>query len=159
MKAAVIYYSLEGNTEFIAKAIAQEANTELIQIKTKKEYPKKGFMKFFVGGKSVLFHEKPELLNKSFDLKEFDTLIIGSPIWVGTYAPAIHSFLSNNDIKNKTIYLFACHGGGGADKYYAKMKERLQGNIVAGTIDFIEPLKGNQEEIKTKLAKFIKDNL
>ena len=159
MKAAVIYYSLEGNTEFIAKMIAQEANAELIQLKTKKEYPKKGFMKFLVGGKSVLFHEKPELQNTSIQLEKFDTLIIGSPVWVGTYAPAIHSFLSDSDIKNKTIYLFACHGGGGADKYYAKMKERLQGNIVAGTIDFIEPLKGNQEEIKMKIVNFSKDNL
>ena len=74
------------------------------------------------------------------------------------YASAIHSFLSSYDIKNKTIYLFACHGGGGADKYYAKMKKRLQGNIVAGTIDFIEPLKGNQKDIKKRIADFRKDN-
>lgn len=158
MKAAVIYYSLEGNTEFIAKMIAQEANAELIQLKTIKEYPKKGFMKFFKGGMSVLFHQKPELQNKSIHLEKFDALIIGSPIWAGTYAPAIHSFLSSYDIKNKTIYLYACHGGGGADKYYAKMKKRLQGNIVAGTIDFVEPLKGNQEEIKKRIADFSKDN-
>lgn len=158
MRAAVIYYSLEGNTEFIARMIAEEAKAKMFKLETRKEFPTKGFKKFFVSGGSVLFHRKPELKEESFNLEAYDTLIIGSPIWAGTYASPLNTFLSLNEIKNKTIYLFACHGSGDADKYYSKMKERLHGNIIADTIDFLEPIKKDKCEIAKKVSQFCKAN-
>lgn len=158
MKVAVIYYSLEGNTELIAEMIAKETNAKIYRLEPLKEYPTKGFMKFFIGGGSVLFHRKPKLKEESFNLDAYDTLIIGSPIWAGTYAPPINTFLTSNQIKNKSIYLFASHGGGGAEKYYSKMKERLHGNIVADTIDFQEPIKKEKAGIAKKVSGFCKNN-
>lgn len=43
---------------------------------------------------------------------EYDNVFIGTPIWLGTYAPAYNIFLAENKIDRKNIYLFACHGGG-----------------------------------------------
>ena len=53
MKSLVIYYSLEGNTKLIADTIKNELNSDVLELRTKKQYPNKGFKKYLCGGKSV----------------------------------------------------------------------------------------------------------
>lgn len=64
MKSIVVFYSLEGNTRMIAQAIAKETGADLLELRPKQEIPKKGFRKFFWGGKSVVFREQPDLENE-----------------------------------------------------------------------------------------------
>ena len=54
MKSLVIYYSLEGNTKLIADTIKNELNSDVLELRTKKQYPNKGFKKYLCGGKSVI---------------------------------------------------------------------------------------------------------
>ena len=68
MKSLVIYYSLEGNTKLIADTIKNELNSDVLELRTKKQYPNKGFKKYLWGGKSVILKEKPKLLNKYIDI-------------------------------------------------------------------------------------------
>ena len=68
MKNLVVFYSLEGNTKFIASQIAKKVNADILELKTKKEYPNKGFKKYFWGGRSVLFNQKPELMEYDKDI-------------------------------------------------------------------------------------------
>ena len=58
MNTAVVYYSMSGNTAYAAKKIAAELGADLIEIKPEKQYPDKGFRKFFWGGKSAVMAEK-----------------------------------------------------------------------------------------------------
>ena len=111
---------------------------------TRKKYPTKGFKKYFCGGKSVLFGEKPELTNGSIDWKRYDTILVGSPVWAGSYAPPIKTFLSAYPIAGKRIAVFACHGGGGAEKCLERIKSALSANKCIGEIDFVEPKKNPQ---------------
>ena len=103
MKNLVVFYSLEGNTKFIASQIAKKVNADILELKTKKEYPNKGFKKYFWGGRSVLFNQKPELIESDKNINEYDNIFIGTPIWVGTYAPPYDTFLAENKIYNKNI--------------------------------------------------------
>ncbi|PRR81356.1 flavodoxin family protein [Clostridium vincentii] len=146
MKTLVIYYSLEGNTKLIAETIAKETNADILELKTKKEYPTGRFKKYLWGGKSVLLNQKPDLLEIDLDPNEYDRIFIGTPIWVGTYAPPFNTFIENCNIENKKICLFACHGGGGAKKFYTNFKNKLPNNEYIGEIDFLEPVKKNTEE-------------
>ena len=58
-KIAIIYYSMSGNTEYVAKNISEKTGADLIRIVPKKEYPKSGFIKFLWGGKSAVMKETP----------------------------------------------------------------------------------------------------
>ena len=128
MKALVVYFSFEGNTKLVAKKISETINADLVELKTSKVYPKEGIGKFFWGGKSVIFGEKPELINQPIDMKQYDVIIIGTPVWAGTFAPPIKSLISQYPIQGKKIGMFACHGGGGASKCFEKLKKALPGN-------------------------------
>lgn len=155
MKSIIIYYSLEGNTKLIATLIKENTGADIVQLQPAKEVPKSGFMKYFWGGKSVVFNEQPELLNPPIDLNDYDTIFIGSPVWNASYAPPLTTFFTNNPIKDKHIYLFGCHGGGGTKKFNQKLTELLVGNSVVSTIEFKDPLKLNQEEVALKVKNWL----
>ena len=61
MKTLVVYYSLEGNTEYVAEKIREAVGADLLKLVPKKAYHDKGLAKFFWGGKSAVMAEKPEL--------------------------------------------------------------------------------------------------
>lgn len=138
VKSLVVFYSLEGHTKTVAKFISEELKSDLLELEPEKEIPKSGFKKFFWGGKSAIFKEKPILKSIIPDLNQYETIVIGTPIWAGTYAPPINTFISNNEIRQKKIALFAYHGGGGADKCFNQLKEALKDNEIVATIDFVD---------------------
>lgn len=144
MSTLVVFFSFEGNTKIIADTIAKTLNADIMELKTSKKYPTEGLGKFFWGGKSVLFGEEPELINDSIDLNRYETIFIGTPVWAGSYAPPLKSFISQYKIHGKQIALFASHGGGGAKKCFAKLKDALPGNEFIGEIEFVEPKKNSE---------------
>jgi len=111
-KTIVICYSFEGNTLKIASAIAKALQIDLYEIKPINDLKSKGFSKYVWGGKQVVLNQKPELQPISIDLSLYDQVFLGSPIWVGTFAPAIKTLLENGLIKNKNIAYFYTHEGG-----------------------------------------------
>jgi flavodoxin len=60
-KALVVYYSLEGNTRFIAENIAAEIGADIFALKTKKKLPG-GFLKYIIGGFQAVSKKTPEIL-------------------------------------------------------------------------------------------------
>lgn len=154
MSTVVVYYSLEGNVELIADLISKKTGADTIKLNPQKQYPKEGFGKFFWGGKSVFFKEKPKLLNGNLNLGKYTNIIIGTPIWAGSFTPPINTFLLDNKIENKNIYLYACHAGGGTDKCFKKIGEILKGNKIIRTVDFVDPKKLDQKAVDEKVSAF-----
>lgn len=147
MKNLIIYYSLDGNTELIASLIASKIEAATIHIQPVKEIPTKGFMKYFWGGKSVVFNEKPKIVYPIINVNDFDQIFIGTPVWNNSYAPPLATFLHENKIENKNIILFACHGGGGAKKTFERLSNLLQNNHIVHTMEFKDPILQNRDEV------------
>lgn len=146
MHTLVVFYSLEGNTRFIAEVIAKQLNADLLELKPVKAYQSTGFSRYFWGGKSVVLKEEPELVNAGIDLSKYDSIIIGTPVWANSFAPPLNTFVHRYQFSNKKVALFACHGGGGANKCFKNFHDALPGNQFIGEIDFVDPLKKSSEE-------------
>lgn len=155
MSTLVVYFSFNGNTKFIAEKVAETISADIIELKTSEKYPEKGFQKYFWGGKSVIFGEKPKLINEHIDLNRYETIIIGTPVWAGAFTPPIKSLISQYKIQGKRIALFASHGGGGAKKCFTKLKKELSENEFISEIEFVEPKK-SPEENSSKAVKWAK---
>lgn len=150
MKSLIVFYSLEGHTKLIANIIRDELGCDILELKPEKEVPKRGFRKFLWGGKSVIFKEKPKLKNKNPDLKEYDTIFIGTPIWASSYAPPVNTFITDNEIKGKNVLIFASHAGGGAEKCFKKLQGILKENNIIGTVDFVDSSDEKEKREKVK---------
>lgn len=92
-RTALIYYSLDGNTHFIAQKMSKQLGCPVIRLKLQKEFSTTNkFLKFFWAGQSSVFRTKPPLANKAIDLKAYDTLVIASPVWAGSVSSPVRSF-------------------------------------------------------------------
>lgn len=112
MRKIVLYYSQAcGNTRRIAEMIQKETGADIKAIDT--VIPYSGSYNSIVsqGQEEVNKGFKPEIKPLAVDLAEYDEIIIGTPTWWYTMAPAMLTFLSNTDLCNKNVALYQTHGG------------------------------------------------
>lgn len=145
MKAVVVYFSLDGNTKVIAEDIAKELQIDIFEIKSKKVFHTEGFKKYFWGGKSVVFKENPEIEPLHIDWDLYDTVFIGTPIWVGTMAPPVRTFVQSHDLDEKTIIPFCTSGGGKTTKLMDEFHKRFPQQSVVEAFVYVEPLFKHDE--------------
>lgn len=159
MKTAIVYYSMSGNTKYVADKIADgiknSGEVDIIRIESKKAYPDKGAKKFFWGGKSAVMGETPALQPYEFNLEKYDRIIFGTPVWASTFVPPLKTFINENpDIKDKEIAVFTCFSGGGADKAIDKMKKYIGIEKFEAELILIDPKDKVKEEDDEKIVEF-----
>ena len=91
MKTIIVYYSLEGNTDYAAKELANLIAADLLRLHPKKAYPDSGFKKFFWGGKSAVMAQTPKLEPYEYNSEDYDQVIFGFPVWASNIAPPIRT--------------------------------------------------------------------
>ena len=111
MKCIVVYYSYGGNTRRVAEKIAAAAGADLVEIETAKPYTGSYDQVVDQGQREVNSGFCPELKPVEVDLSQYDAVVLGSPVWWYTFAPAMNSFLSKTDLSGKAVYPFATNGG------------------------------------------------
>lgn len=158
MKNLIIYYSYEGNTEKITEAIKEVTNADVLKLVPKKEKKTKSLFRFVWGGMQVYMTKKTELEPYEVDLSKYDNIFIGSPCWFGTYAPPINTFLSENKIEGKNIYLYVCNGGNMRNTW-KNYEETLKGNNIVDKLDLVYPIKNGLEESTKKAQEWAKQAL
>ena len=154
MKTIIVYYSLEGNTEYAAGKIAGLLGADVLRIEPKKAFPKKGFRKFLWGGKSAVMAEKPDLEPYTFDGAAYDRVIIGFPVWAGNVTPPIRTFVRDNDLKGKKIAAFACQSGSGAEKAFKKLMACIGIDSLESEMILIDPKARPNEKNEQKIRDF-----
>ena len=94
MKILVVAYSRTGTTKNLAEKIAKKfsAEVDIIEDKTNRD----GIRGWFGGGKDVLFRKSTEISFKK-NPREYDLVIVGTPVWVGTMTPAVRKYISDNE--------------------------------------------------------------
>lgn len=125
MKKAVVFYSLSGNTQAAAKEIAEGIGADLIELKLVKPFPTEKSKQLALGGMQAMFGVKPAIQELSKNIKEYDVLILGTPIWAGTIAAPVHSFLNKYQVLDKIVTVFTFSGGGDNKRCIAKLSKRL----------------------------------
>ena len=154
MNTVIVYYSLEGNTDYTAKKIAEITGADILRIYPQKTYPDKGFKKFIYGGKSAIMAETPKLEEYSFNSGDYESVIFGFPIWASNIAPPIRTFIKENNLSGKHISAFACQSGSGAEKAFEKLKACLSVDQFKSTMVLIDPKLKPNEENERKIKDF-----
>ena len=144
---AIVYYSLDGNTDRIAKRIAEKTGATLVRLEPKRAYPRKGLKKFFIGGRDAIFGAEPELKDPLPDFAPCKNVVIGTPVWASRPAPPVTAFLKRAKLGGKRIALFACSGGGSAETCLNKMEALLRGNTIAVRASFVNPARKSGKDL------------
>ena len=102
-KILIAYYSWGGNTRTMAESIQKAVGGDLFEIRPATPYP--------TGYQACVDQAKKEI-NEGFmpalaampeKLAAYDVVFVGSPNWWGTIAPPVRRFLTDSDLKGKTV--------------------------------------------------------
>lgn len=157
MKTAIVYYSMCGNTAFVAEKIKEAlTDVDLIEITPVKSYPSKGIRKFLWGGKSAMMAEKPILNPYKFNADDYEHIVIGFPVWASRVAPPIRSFIEENRVVliSKNISAYACQAGNGAEKALKNLKEIIPVSDFSASMILIDPKDKPTEEKEKTIVEF-----
>ena len=110
-KKLVVYYSYTGHTKMIAKRIEEKLGCDILEIKPIIPYSTNYQTVVNKEQNNESSNKTPQIEKVDKDLKKYDEIIIGSPVWWYTIAPVIRTFLKQNDLSGKTIKPFATNAG------------------------------------------------
>lgn len=111
MKTLILYYSYGGNTRGIAQYIQKALGCDAAEIKTAAPYPADYDAVVAQGQAEINRGFMPELLPLGVSPAAYDTILLGTPVWWYTFAPAVKTALAEIDWAGKTVYPFATNGG------------------------------------------------
>ena len=66
---------------------------------------------------------RPLVLNKLKNSEEYDTVVMGFPIWYNTAPTIVNTFIEENDLHGKKVYVFVTSGATGVDKSFKDLKK------------------------------------
>jgi len=154
-KSLVLYYSQTGTTKAVADEIAKRTGADVQVIDVEKPYDGD-----FQATIARCQSEKqsgalPALKPFKVDLKKYDVIYLGYPIWFGTYAPPIEALVKKEAFAGKTIVPFCTFGSGGLEVSVNDLKKALpKANIKNG----YGVRTARKNAIAIELDRFLKEN-
>lgn len=110
-KTLVVYYSWScGNTEKIAEQLADACDADIARIETVVPYPEDYQETVDQGQREVNAGFMPEIENLEYNPADYDVIVIGTPTWWYTMAPAVKTFIAENDFSGKTVVALSTNG-------------------------------------------------
>ncbi len=137
-KTLVVYYSASGNTERVAKDIAEAAGADLFEIVPTEVYTSDDLNWTNSDSRVSREHDDESLRDVPLtttevpDWDSYDTVFIGYPIWWGIAAWPVDGFVKANDFTGKTVIPFATSSSSGMGQSGSLLSE------MAGTGDWQE---------------------
>lgn len=129
-KTAVIVFSRSGNTAVLAQHIAQQLQADFYRLEVSDyELGLKGWANAMQDARSI----RAEINPKQIDLSAYDTIYLGSPIWLYSPAPPIWAFVENNNFQGKHVVFFNTFNSKFEQTYIDQFKQLL---LDKGAISF-----------------------
>ena len=155
-KILVVYFSYTGNTRKIANLIKEKLNCDILELKPVTPYS--------TDYQTVVDEEQrleganhmPEIQDINVDLKSYDTVVIGTPVWWYREAPVVRTFLNKYDLSGKNIYLFATNAGW-LGKTFIELQKECKGNVVSTQNIIFESYSDKLVTEETEINNWIKN--
>ena len=156
-KKLIVYFSYTNNTKTIAELIQKKLNCDILRIETKVPYSNDYQTVVDDEQNSEASNHIPEIKDININLDEYDTIILGTPVWWYRPCPAIRAFLTKYDLSNKTIIPFATNAG-----WIGRTFKEIETLAIKSTIkneksivfeSYSNNLKTNKQEIESWIDK------
>ena len=132
-----------GVTAKVAETLAEAIGADIFEIEPKVPYTEADLNWMDKKARSTIEMSdpasRPEIAVKRDNMKDYDTIFVGFPIWWYVAPTIINTFLESYDLTGKTIIPFATSGGSGI----GKTNERLAPSCKGAKLMDGKAFKGN----------------
>ena len=154
VKTLIVYFSWSGHTRTVANIIHELTGSRIVEIEVQEPYSDV-YNEVTARARHELDNDiRPALVTRVENMADYDTLIVGTPIWSSRLAPPVKSFLASYDLSGKKILPFCTHGGSGTAQSVNNMRE------VCPNSEFLQPLAvyGSQaESSRTAVEQWLRE--
>ena len=154
-KVLVIYYSQTGNTKLVAEEIAAKLGADIEEIVAVNPYDG-DFMQTIE--RCMKEREEgviPEIKPLKSKIAKYDVIFLGYPVWFGTVAPPVATFLKDVDLSGKTIVPFCTFGSGGLE---SSIKDIEKSQLNAQVMNGYGVRAARLEAMPAEVDHFLKEN-
>lgn len=153
-KILIVYFSHTGNTREIAKQIKKSVGADIFEIQAVKTYSEDYEEVKKQASQELQSGEKPVLKTKLDNIKQYDIIFIGYPIWWGTFPAPVKTFLSEYNLSGKIIVPFCTHLGSGLGGSVSDIKKLCpKSTILDGLAIWGNDVKDAQKKVSEWLGK------
>lgn len=127
-KILVCYFSASGVTRRVAENVAKAINGDLFEIEPVDKYTDADLD--WTNKESRTSHEmadkssRPAIVRKVDNLSNYKKIVIGFPVWWYTAPTIINTFIEENDLIGKNIYVFVTSGSSSQAGSFKDLKEK-----------------------------------
>lgn len=155
-RTLIVVYSYSGNTQRVAEALQKQTGGDLLRIDTRRDY---------WGGMAAMAAQTrleratgllPALDVELPDLEQYDTILIGGPVWSYTVATPLSRFLSQMDFTGKTVAPFWTDAGSPGD-YEADFAAQVEGTQPLDGLGLSGASRLSDDELDQRLTQWLTD--
>ncbi len=156
-KILVAVFSASGVTKKVGQEIARISGGDFFEIEPKEKYTKADLNWLSRKSRSSVEmndpSSRPEIAKSVSNMDEYDTVIVGFPIWWGVAPRIIETFLESYDFSGKTIIPFCTSGGSGVGSSDIALHKNVRGNV--RWKDGVQINRPNEKTIKKWLEEVL----
>lgn len=149
----------KGNTQIMAEMIAEETGGTLFKIETVTPYPSNYDECTDVAKQEQNDNARPDLKEAVDNFDDYDTIILGYPIWWGDMPMAMYTFLESYNFSGKTVLPFNTHEGSGEAGTTGKIQSALpQATVLEGLAVQGKTAQEDRDETMTTIQEWLSQN-
>ena len=149
----IAYFSASGVTKNVAEKIQKVVGGYLFEIEPVNPYTKEDLDWTNNSSRSSIemndLSFRPPVLKRVEDANRYERVLLGFPVWWYTAPTIINTFIEENDLTNKKIYVFVTSGSSSSEKSFNDLKNKYP------NLNFIRSIRLTQsvteEDIKNLL--------
>ena len=126
-KTLIAYFSATGNTAAVAKSMATATGSDIYEIRPSLPYTIEDLDWTDRNSRSSIESDdvssRPSIADPLEDMSQYETVLLGFPIWWYVEPRIIDTFLDGTDIDGKRIVPFATSGGSDVAKCVDHMRK------------------------------------
>ena len=136
-KNLVCYFSATGTTKEVAEKIASIINADLFAIEPVNKYTSEDLDWTNKQSRSSIEMvdetSRPAIKNIVANITEYQNVVIGFPVWWYKEPAIIDTFIEENDLSNKQVYVYVTSGGSTVDGSLESLRQKYPNiNFVSG---------------------------
>ena len=151
----VLYYSQTSNTKAVAQEIATRLGADIEEIVPVELYDGDFQATIERGKKELDEGAYPEIQPLKADVANYAVIFIGYPIWFGTYAPPVFTWLNQVDLSGKKVIPFCTFGSGGLE---SSIKDLAEAEPEAEILPGYGVRAARLEAMPNEIDQFLKAN-
>lgn len=146
MKTLVLYYSRTGNTEAVARRIAEALGADIEPLRDDRDYG--GVKGWILAGRDAFRGVRSALAPLAHAPAAYDLVILGQPVWAARPVPAVNALASSGQLRGRSLALFVTLDGGGQEACLRATAAEFEGADIVARTAFLRVGRRREENLR-----------